>query len=82
LDNLTSDGFLVNATTLPWCADPITLNGTSVVDSIMMTWDWIPAAAATNGGISSFRKCKLDYRSDYARGWWNGKHKDCLIMNF
>lgn len=54
LDNLTSDGFLVNATTLPWCADPITLNGTSVVDSIMMTWDWIPAAAATNGGISSF----------------------------
>lgn len=54
LDNLTSDGFLVNATTLPWCADPITLNGTSVVDSIMMTWDWIPVATATNGGLSSF----------------------------
>ena len=54
LDNLESDGFLVNATTLPWCADPITLNGTSAVDSIMMTWDWIPVATATNGGLSSF----------------------------
>jgi len=54
IDNLTSDGFLVNAVTLPWCPDPITLNGTSDVDSIMMTWDWIPAVGATNGGISSF----------------------------
>ncbi len=54
VDALTSDGFLVNATTLPWCADPITLNATSDVDSILMTWDWIPVATATNGGISSF----------------------------
>lgn len=54
IDNLTSDGFLVNAVTLPWCPDPITLNATSEVDSIMMTWDWIPAVGATNGGISSF----------------------------
>ncbi len=54
IDNLTSDGFLVNAVTLPWCPDPITLNATSEVDSILMTWDWIPAIGATNGGISSF----------------------------
>jgi hypothetical protein len=54
VDNLTSGGFLVNATTLPWCADPITVSGTSAVDSIFMTWDWIPVATATNGGISSF----------------------------
>ncbi|MEN9999265.1 MAG: hypothetical protein RI922_2255 [Bacteroidota bacterium] len=53
-DNLTSGGFLVNATTLPWCADPITVSGTDAVDSIFMTWDWIPVATATNGGISSF----------------------------
>jgi hypothetical protein len=54
VDNLTSGGFLVTAVTLPWCADPITLNGTTDVDSIFMTWDWIPVATATNGGISSF----------------------------
>lgn len=54
VDDLSSDGFLINAVTLPWCADPITLNGTSDVDSIMMTWDWIPVATATNGGISAF----------------------------
>jgi len=54
VDSLTSDGFLVNATTLPWCADPITVSGTDAVDSIFMTWDWIPVATATNGGISSF----------------------------
>ena len=54
VDALTSDGFLVNATTLPWCADPITLSGTNAVDSIFTNWDWIPVATATNGGISSF----------------------------
>ena len=54
VDALTSDGFLVNATTLPWCADPITVSGTNAVDSIFMNWDWIPVATATNGGISSF----------------------------
>jgi hypothetical protein len=54
IDNLTSDGFLVNAITLPWCPDPITVSGTSEVDSIFMAWDWIPAVGATNGGISSF----------------------------
>ena len=54
VDALTSDGFLVNATTLPWCADPITVSGTNAVDSIFMTWDWIAYPAATNGGISSF----------------------------
>jgi hypothetical protein len=52
-DNLTSGGLLVEATTLPWCADPTVLGGTTVVDSLFATWNWTAAPAAPNA-LSAF----------------------------
>ncbi|MCF8433592.1 MAG: fibronectin type III domain-containing protein, partial [Crocinitomicaceae bacterium] len=46
LDNLTSGGLLVSFSTLPWCADPITLGGTTAVDSLFSTWNFVPAVGA------------------------------------
>jgi subtilisin-like proprotein convertase family protein len=53
IDNLTSGGLLVSFTTLPWCADPITLGGTTAVDSLFATWNFVPAVGATQA-LSSF----------------------------
>ena len=39
-DNLTSEGFLVQFTTKPNCADITSLAGTSDVDSLELTWNW------------------------------------------
>jgi hypothetical protein len=53
IDNLTSGGLLVSFTTLPWCADPITLGGTTAVDSLFATWNFVPAVGAPQA-LSSF----------------------------
>lgn len=53
LDNLTSGGLLVSFSTLPWCADPITLGGTTAVDSLFSTWNFVPAVGAPQA-LSSF----------------------------
>ncbi|TSJ45551.1 T9SS type A sorting domain-containing protein [Fluviicola chungangensis] len=39
-DNLTSDGFFVQFTTLPNCSDITTLAGTTDIDSLELTWNW------------------------------------------
>ncbi|MBF6628089.1 MAG: fibronectin type III domain-containing protein, partial [Proteiniphilum sp.] len=39
-DNLTSEGLFGTFTTLPFCADPISIGGTSAVDSIFANWNW------------------------------------------
>ena len=43
-DNLTSDGFLLNFCTKPFCADVTSLTGTSDVDSLELTWNWIESS--------------------------------------
>jgi hypothetical protein len=53
LDNLTSGGLLVSFSTLPWCADPITLGGTTAVDSLFSTWNFVPSVGAPQA-LSSF----------------------------
>lgn len=53
LDNLTSGGLLVEATTLPWCNTPTSLAGTTEVDSLFATWNWTPVMGAANG-LSGF----------------------------
>jgi subtilisin-like proprotein convertase family protein len=53
IDNLTSGGLLVSFTTLPWCANPITLGGTTEVDSLFATWNFVPAVGAPQP-LSSF----------------------------
>jgi subtilisin-like proprotein convertase family protein len=53
IDSLTSGGLLVSFTTLPWCADPITLGGTTAVDSLFATWNFVPAVGAPQA-LSSF----------------------------
>jgi hypothetical protein len=39
-DDLTSGGLLVTFTTLPWCADPTSINGSTDEDSLEVTWNW------------------------------------------
>ena len=39
-DNITSDGFFFNFTTLPYCSTPTTFAGTTDVDSLELTWNW------------------------------------------
>jgi subtilisin-like proprotein convertase family protein len=53
LDNLTSGGLLVSFTTLPWCANPTTIGGTTEVDSLFATWNFVPALGAPQP-LSSF----------------------------
>lgn len=53
IDNLTSGGLLVSFTTLPWCANPITIGGTTEVDSLFATWNFVPAVGAPQP-LSSF----------------------------
>ena len=53
IDNLTSGGLLVSFTTLPWCANPISLGGTTEVDSLFATWNFVPAGGAPQP-LSSF----------------------------
>jgi subtilisin-like proprotein convertase family protein len=53
IDNLTSGGLLVSFTTLPWCANPIALGGTTDVDSLFATWNFVPAGGAPQA-LSSF----------------------------
>ena len=53
IDNLTSGGLLVSFTTLPWCANPTTLGGTTEVDSLFATWNFVPAVGAPQP-LSSF----------------------------
>ncbi|MGV3613464.1 MAG: T9SS type A sorting domain-containing protein [Fluviicola sp.] len=43
-DNLTSNGFLVNFCTKPLCSDITSLAGTTDVDSLELTWNWIPSS--------------------------------------
>src|SRR5690606_11657849 len=45
-DNLTSDGFLVNFCTKPNCSDITSLAGTTDVDSLELTWNWVPSSVA------------------------------------
>ena len=53
IDNLTSGGLLVSFTTLPWCANPTTITGTTEVDSLFATWNFVPAVGAPQA-LSSF----------------------------
>jgi len=53
LDNLTSGGLLVSFTTLPWCANPTTIGGTTAIDSLFSTWNFVPAVGAPQP-LSSF----------------------------
>jgi hypothetical protein len=39
-DNLTSDGYFYNFTTLPYCAYPTNITATVGVDTLMVDWDW------------------------------------------
>jgi Ig-like domain CHU_C associated/GEVED domain/Secretion system C-terminal sorting domain/SprB repeat/Fibronectin type III domain len=50
-DGLTSDGFFYQFTTKPYCADPTTFAGTTDVDSLNLTWNWI---ANPGYGIQQF----------------------------
>ncbi len=43
-DNLTSDGFFVQFTTKPNCADITSLAGMTDVDSLELTWNWIQSS--------------------------------------
>jgi hypothetical protein len=43
-DNLTSEGFLVNFCTKPYCADITSLAGASDPDSLELTWNWIESS--------------------------------------
>jgi hypothetical protein len=45
-DNLTSEGYLVNFCTKPYCSDITALAGTTGVDSIELTWNWIESSVA------------------------------------
>lgn len=53
IDNLTSGGLLVSFTTLPWCANPTTIGGTTAVDSLFATWNFVPSVGAPQP-LSSF----------------------------
>jgi hypothetical protein len=67
LDNLTSGGLLVTATTLPWCNTPTTLAGVTEVDSLFATWNWTPVASAPNV-LSSFNIQYGDFGFDLYNG--------------
>ncbi|MGV3613465.1 MAG: GEVED domain-containing protein [Fluviicola sp.] len=43
-DNITSDGFLVNFCTKPYCADITSLAGMTDVDSLELTWNWVESS--------------------------------------
>ncbi|WP_294672794.1 T9SS type A sorting domain-containing protein [uncultured Fluviicola sp.] len=45
-DNLTSEGYLVNFCTKPYCSDITALAGTTDIDSIELTWNWIESSVA------------------------------------
>ncbi len=45
-DNLTSNGFLVNFCTKPYCADVTSLAGMTDADSLELTWNWTPSSLA------------------------------------
>ncbi len=45
-DNLTSDGFLVNFCTKPYCSDITSLAGMTDADSLELTWNWTPSSVA------------------------------------
>lgn len=40
-DNLTSDGYFYNFTTLPFCSNPSAFTGMTDVDSLELTWNWV-----------------------------------------
>ncbi|MFN5910657.1 MAG: fibronectin type III domain-containing protein, partial [Bacteroidota bacterium] len=62
-DNLTSGGLLVEATTLPWCADPTALNGIAEVDSLFASWNWT-AAVGSPSVLSSFNLSYAPFGTD------------------
>lgn len=39
-DSLTSNGFLYNFTTLPFCAYPTNITATVTTDTLLVDWDW------------------------------------------
>lgn len=67
IDNLTSGGLLVEATTLPWCNTPTTLAGTTDVDSLFATWNWTPVVGAANP-LSGFNIQYGDFGFDLYNG--------------
>jgi subtilisin-like proprotein convertase family protein len=67
IDNLTSGGLLVTATTLPWCNTPTALAGVTEVDSLFATWNWTAVADAPNA-LSSFNIQYGDFGFDLYNG--------------
>jgi hypothetical protein len=43
-DNLTSDGYFYNFTTLPYCSNPSGLTVATDVDSLEVTWNWLASS--------------------------------------
>ncbi len=48
-DNLTSDGFFFNFTTLPYCANPAGITVGTDVDSLELTWNWTEYTLSGSG---------------------------------
>ncbi|MFN6076282.1 MAG: T9SS type A sorting domain-containing protein, partial [Fluviicola sp.] len=78
-DGLTSDGFFYQFTTKPYCADPTTLAGTTDVDSLNLTWNWI---ANPGYDISQFNiQYSMEDLNDFTEVIANGTNNSDTVVD-